>query len=202
MIGTSDDVNWWINACVLWRSFIKLFTDLSQALAKTLGTILVCIYLVSAEWLFTATFLHRSTLNSREHFVSEMNSLMKRIVLLSILYDVVCHWGFKRPFIVAILIVVSSLIGYGVLYLNIPHLTWSLLASYLVGLGMSIYDAWSVYVFLADVDEEYGRRREIFVVRWLWWVNETHMMIFCLGLSIDLVWVRHSSSINECDKCN
>ena len=66
--------------------------------------------------------------------------------------------GFKRPFIVAILIVVSSVIGYvGVYYLNIPHLTWLIIGiTYLVfwsGDGGVYLHSSGVYVFLADVNE-------------------------------------------------
>lgn len=87
-----------------------------------------------AEWLFTATFTYFIVFNLEQPrtFVSEMNSLSSICQFFSTAFFMMwcAKRGFKRPFIIAILIVVSSVIGYvGVYYLNIPHLTGSLLAS-------------------------------------------------------------------------
>lgn len=82
-----------------------------------------------AEWLFTATFTYFIVFNLEQPrtFVSEMNSLSSICQFFSTAFFMMwcAKRGFKRPFIIAILIVVSSVIGYvGVYYLNIPHLTW------------------------------------------------------------------------------
>lgn len=151
--------------------FKKLFLDLfSTFRLKTFRTHLgMYLFGFGAEWLFTATFTYFIVFNLEQPrtFVSEMNSLSSICQFISTAFFMMwcAKRGFKRPFIVAILIVVSSVIGYvGVFYLNIPHVTWAIIAITIwfgLGTGGVYYIPWSVYVFLADVDEVLtGRRRE------------------------------------------
>lgn len=153
------------------EGFKKLFLDLFSTIRlKTFRTHLgMYLFGFGAEWLFTATFTYFIVFNLEQPrtFVSEMNSLSSICQFVSTaLFMMWCaKRGFKRPFIIAILIVVSSVIGYvGVFYLNIPHITWVVIAITIwfgLGTGGVYYIPWSVYVFLADVDEVLtGRRRE------------------------------------------
>lgn len=111
--------------------------------------------------------------------------------------------GFKRPFIIAILIVVSSVIGYvGVYYLNIPHLTWLIIGITIwFGLGTGVYYIpWSVYVFLADVDEVLtGRRREGLYAGAMVMAGKLMRatVVFCLGLSSVCLVLSQAFIINQ-----
>lgn len=149
----------------------KLFVDVfSTFRLKTFRTHLgMYLFGFGAEWLFAATFTYFIVFNlgHPRTFVSEMNSLSSICQFISTaLFMVWCaKRGFKRPFIIAILIVVSSVFGYvGVYYFNAPHITGLVVAITIwfgLGTGGVYYIPWSVYTFLADVDEVLtGRRRE------------------------------------------
>lgn len=120
---------------VLWRALINFYRSFLNLKLKTFRTHLgMYLFGFGAEWLFTATFTYFIVFNLEQPrtFVSEMNSLSSICQFFSTAFFMMwcAKRGFKRPFIIAILIVVSSVIGYvGVYYLNIPHLTGSLLAS-------------------------------------------------------------------------
>ncbi|WP_392558905.1 MFS transporter [Orbus mooreae] len=149
----------------------KLFLDVySTFRLKTFRNHLgMYLFGFGAEWLFAATFTYFIVFNLGQPrtFVSEMNSLSSICQLISTaLFMIWCaKFGFKRPFILAILIVISSVIGYvGIFYFNMPHITWLVIAITIwfgLGTGGVYYIPWSVYTFLADIDEVLtGRRRE------------------------------------------
>lgn len=149
----------------------KLFLDVySTFRLKTFRNHLgMYLFGFGAEWLFAATFTYFIVFNLGQPrtFVSEMNSLSSICQLISTaLFMIWCaKFGFKRPFILAILIVISSVIGYvGIFHFNMPHITWLVIAITIwfgLGTGGVYYIPWSVYTFLADIDEVLtGRRRE------------------------------------------
>ncbi|WP_392563539.1 MFS transporter [Orbus wheelerorum] len=149
----------------------KLFLDVySTFRLKTFRNHLgMYLFGFGAEWLFAATFTYFIVFNLGQPraFVSEMNSLSSICQLISTAFFMVwcAKHGFKRPFVIAILIVISSVIGYvGVFHFNLPHITWIVVAITIwfgLGTGGVYYIPWSVYTFLADIDEVLtGRRRE------------------------------------------
>ena len=155
----------------LRESIVKLFSDVfSTFRLKTFRNHLgMYLFGFGAEWLFAATFTYFVVFNlgQPKTFVSQMNSLSSICQLISTAFFMA--WcvkrGFKKPFVIAILIVISSVIGYiGVYYLNMPHVTWIVIGITIwfgLGTGGVYYIPWSVYTFLADIDEVLtGRRRE------------------------------------------
>lgn len=149
----------------------KLFVDVySTFRLKTFRNHLgMYLFGFGAEWLFAATFTYFIVFNLGQprEFVSEMNSLSSICQLISTAFFMAwcAKHGFKRPFVIAILIVISSVIGYvGIYHFNLPHVTWLVVAITIwfgLGTGGVYYIPWSVYTFLADVDEVLtGRRRE------------------------------------------
>lgn len=149
----------------------KLFLDIfSTFRLKTFRTHLgMYLFGFGAEWLFAATFTYFIVFNLGHDrtFVASMNSLSSICQLVSTAFFMIwcAKCGFKRPFVIALLIVISSVIGYvGVYYFNMPHITGLVVAITIwfgLGTGGVYYIPWSVYTFLADVDEVLtGRRRE------------------------------------------
>ena len=120
-----------------------------------------------AEWLFTAVFTYFIvfSLGEPRSFVASMNSLSSICQLVSTAFFMMycAKKGFKKPFIIALLIVISSMMGYvGIYYFNLPHITWIVVGITIwfgLGTGGVYYIPWSVYVFLADVDEVVTNRR-------------------------------------------
>ncbi len=154
-----------------FEGIMKLFCDVySTFRLKTFRNHLgMYLFGFGAEWLFAATFTYFIVFNlgQPKAFVSEMNSLSSICQLIST--AIFMAWcakrGFKRPFVIAILIVISSVIGYvGIYHFNLPHVTWLVVAITIwfgLGTGGVYYIPWSVYTFLADIDEVLtGRRRE------------------------------------------
>lgn len=181
------------------QGFHKLFSDsFSTFRLKTFRTHLgMYLFGFGAEWLFTATFTYFIVFNLEQPrtFVSEMNSLSSICQLFSTAFFMMwcAKRGFKRPFIIASLIVISSVIGYvGVFYLNIPHLTWVVVGITIwfgLGTGGVYYIPWSVYVFLADVDEVLtGRRREGLYAGAMIMAGKLMRatIVFCLGLVLSI----------------
>lgn len=147
----------------------KLFIDiLSTFRIKTFRTHLgMYLFGFGAEWLFTAVFTYFIvfSLGEPRSFVASMNSLSSICQLVSTAFFMMycAKKGFKKPFIIALLIVVSSMICYvGIYYFNLPHITWLVVGITIwfgLGTGGVYYIPWSVYVFLADVDEVVTNRR-------------------------------------------
>ncbi|MCH4170292.1 MAG: MFS transporter [Lactobacillus sp.] len=120
-----------------------------------------------SEWLFTATFTYFVVfvLQRPSTFVSEMNSMSSILQLVSTaVFIIICaKKGFTKPFSAALGIVISAVLAYVVIYFfHIPHLTWlvvGITALFGIGTGGVYYIPWTVYTFMADVDEVVTNRR-------------------------------------------
>lgn len=124
-----------------------------------------------AEWLFAAVFTYFVifVLQYDPTMVAGLNSLSSILQLFStILFIGICvKKGFSRPYIMALSIVVFAVFSYTILYyLHLPtNIATALMVGITVifgiGTGGVYYIPWTVYTFLADVDEVFtGRRRE------------------------------------------
>lgn len=124
-----------------------------------------------AEWLFISTFTYFVIfcLGQGKDTVAYLNSFSSVMQLLStFLFIGICiRMGFARPYRIALTIVCLSVLAYTALY----FLGWSqqttvfalfaITAVFGIGTGGVYYIPWTVYTFLADVDEVLtGRRRE------------------------------------------
>ncbi|SPC37980.1 MFS transporter [Latilactobacillus fuchuensis] len=153
----------------VWEAIKKLFTDiLSTFRIKTFRHHMgMYLFGFGAEWLFTATFTYFIVfvLQRPSTFVSEMNSMSSILQLISTaIFIVICaKKGFTKPFSAALMVVILSVISYSLVYfLHIPHLTWlvvGITAIFGIGTGGVYYIPWTVYTFLADVDEVVTNRR-------------------------------------------
>jgi len=147
----------------------KLFIDILSTLRiKTFRNHLgMYLFGFGAEWLFTATFTYFIVfvLQRPSTFVSEMNSMSSILQLVStaLFIGIVAKKGFRKPFYWALSVVIIAVIGYVCVYIfNLPHLTGLIIAiTVLFGLGTGgvYYIPWTVYTFMADVDEVVTNRR-------------------------------------------
>lgn len=120
-----------------------------------------------SEWLFTATFTYFIVfvLQRSSTLVSELNSMSSILQLISTaIFIVICaKKGFSKPFSGALSVVIMAVIAYIVIWaLHIPHLTWlvvAVTAIFGLGTGGVYYIPWTVYTFMADVDELVTNRR-------------------------------------------
>lgn len=124
-----------------------------------------------AEWLFASIFTYFIifVLQYDPAMVAGLNSLNSTLQLFStIIFIGICvRHGFSKPYMLALGIVIFCVASYGMLYfMNLPqqYATAAMLAITAVfglGTGGVYYIPWTVYTFLADVDEVFtGRRRE------------------------------------------
>lgn len=123
-----------------------------------------------AEWLFAATFTYYIifVLHEPRSFVSEINSLSSICQLIStaIFMAICAKKGFRGPFAIALLMVITSVIAYVAIYKfgvseNLTYIVIAVTIWFGFGTGGVYYIPWNVYTFLADVDEVVtGRRRE------------------------------------------
>lgn len=124
-----------------------------------------------AEWLFASIFTYFIifVLQYDPAMVAGLNSLNSILQLVStaIFIGICVKHGFSKPYILALGIVVFTVICYCLLYLlHLPqhYATVAMLTITVVfgiGTGGVYYIPWTVYTFLADIDEVFtGRRRE------------------------------------------
>lgn len=124
-----------------------------------------------AEWLFTAVFTYFVifVLQYDPSAVAGLNSLNSILQLFSTMaFIAICvKFGFSKPYISALAIVVFAVICYSMVYFfQIPSTEATVIMIGITvifgfGTGGVYYIPWSVYTFLADIDEVYtGRRRE------------------------------------------
>lgn len=124
-----------------------------------------------AEWLFATVFTYFVifVLNYDPSVVAGLNSVSSLVQILStVLFISFCvKAGFSKPYAVALGVVMLTVLGYGSLYFLNLDPTLSLILVFTItiifglGTGGVYYIPWTVYTFLADVDEVYtGRRRE------------------------------------------
>ncbi|MFP3126106.1 MFS transporter [Ectobacillus funiculus] len=152
-----------------WRSIKKLFVDILSTLRIRTFRHHMGMYLFGfgAEWLFAAVFTYFVVfvLQRPATFVSGMNSLSSILQLISTaVFIAICvKKGFTKPFTWALSIVVVAVILYSAVYfLNIQNLTPLIIGITIVfglGTGGVYYIPWSVYTFMADVDEVVTNRR-------------------------------------------
>ncbi len=124
-----------------------------------------------AEWLFISTFTYFIIfcLGQGKDVVAYLNSFSSVMQLIStfVFIGICIKLGFARPYRIALTIVCLSVLAYTGLY----FLGWSQQATLIalfaitavfgIGTGGVYYIPWTVYTFLADVDEVLtGRRRE------------------------------------------
>ncbi len=153
----------------VFQSFKKLFVDIfSTFKIKTFRNHLgMYLFSSGAEWLFTATFTYFIVfvLQKPSTFVSELNSMNSILQLISTaLFIGICvKKGFTKPFILALIVVITATMGYiSIAIFHLPHLTWLVITiTFMFGLGTGgvYYVPWTVYTFLADVDEIVTNRR-------------------------------------------
>lgn len=124
-----------------------------------------------AEWLFASVFTYFIifVLQYDPTMVSGLSGLNSALQLFSTaIFIAICvKHGFSKPYILALGIVIFSVLCYAALYFfHLPqqYATAAMLAITVVfgiGTGGVYYIPWTVYTFLADVDEVFtGRRRE------------------------------------------
>ncbi|MGL5242370.1 MAG: MFS transporter [Kluyvera ascorbata] len=124
-----------------------------------------------AEWLFASIFTYFVifVLQHDPAMVAGLNSLNSILQLISTaLFIGLCvKKGFSKPYIMALSIVIFAVLLYTSLwFFHLPaHLATILMFGITIifglGTGGVYYIPWTVYTFLADVDEIYtGRRRE------------------------------------------
>lgn len=122
-----------------------------------------------AEWLFSAAFTYYVIfgLAQSSEVVSNLSSInaVLQLVATTIFMRICVKKGFAKPYRIALKIVVASIVGYTALYFTgSTHMVILLIAITVVfgfGTGGVYYIPWTVYTFLADVDEIVtGRRRE------------------------------------------
>jgi oligogalacturonide transporter len=124
-----------------------------------------------AEWLFASVFTYFIifVLQYDPTMVAGLSSLSSILQLFSTaIFIAICvKHGFSKPYILALGIVVFSVVCYSMLhFFNLPqqYATAAMLAITVVfgiGTGGVYYIPWTVYTFLADIDEAFtGRRRE------------------------------------------
>lgn len=157
----------------LWQALHKLGIDMLSTFHLKIFRKHLGMYLLGfgAEWLFISTFTYFVIfcLGQGKDAVAYLNSFSSVMQLIStFLFIGICiKMGFARPYRIALTIVCISVLGYTALY----YLAWSpqatLIALFVVtalfglGTGGVYYIPWTVYTFLADVDEVLtGRRRE------------------------------------------
>ena len=124
-----------------------------------------------AEWLFASVFTYFIifVLQYDPAMVAGLNSLNSILQLFStaIFIGICVKHGFSKPYIWALCIVVFAVICYSLLhFLKLPqqYVTVAMLTITVIfgiGTGGVYYIPWTVYTFLADIDEVFtGRRRE------------------------------------------
>lgn len=124
-----------------------------------------------AEWLFASIFTYFVifVLQHDPAMVAGLNSLNSILQLFSTaLFIGICvKKGFSKPYIVALAVVIVATLMYtGLWFFHLPaHIAtimmFGITVVFGIGTGGVYYIPWTVYTFLADIDEVYtGRRRE------------------------------------------
>lgn len=161
------------NKIPLLQTMLTLMRDMKstfhlRVFRKHLGMYL-CGF--GAEWLFASVFTYFIifVLQYDPSMVAGLSSLNSVLQLFSTaIFIAICvKHGFSKPYILALGIVIFTVICYSLLYfLQLPHqyATVAMLAITVlfgIGTGGVYYIPWTVYTFLADIDEAFtGRRRE------------------------------------------
>lgn len=170
---TADDTGGTKANTSLLQKMLELSADMRstfhlKVFRKHLG---MYLFGFGAEWLFASVFTYFIifVLQYDPTMVSGLSSLNSVLQLCSTaIFIAICvKQGFSKPYIIALSIVMFSVCCYFSLYLfDVPqqYATASILAITVIfgiGTGGVYYIPWTVYTFLADIDEAFtGRRRE------------------------------------------
>jgi oligogalacturonide transporter len=157
----------------LGQALKKLCIDMASTFHLKIFRKHLGMYLLGfgAEWLFISTFTYFVifSLGQSKDIVAYLNSFSSVMQLISTyLFIGICiKMGFARPYRIALTIVCFSVLAYAALYFTgwsqqtIVIALFAITAVFGVGTGGVYYIPWTVYTFLADVDEVLtGRRRE------------------------------------------
>jgi oligogalacturonide transporter len=147
-----------------------------------------------AEWLFASIFTYFIifSLGQDKATVGYLNSFSSVMQLISTLIFIgLCiRFGFARPYAMALLVVGGSVLAYtGLYYLGWSQQTtvialFAITAVFGLGTGGVYYIPWTVYTFLADVDEVLtGRRREGIYAGAMTFAGKItrSVIVFCMG---------------------
>ncbi len=157
----------------LWETLVSLFRDMQstfylRVFRKHLG---MYLFGFGAEWLFASVFTYYVifVLQYDPAILAGLNSLNAILQLFStaVFIGICVKRGFSKPYIWALSIVIFAVCCYSLLHFFSlpPHIATIAIIGITVifglGTGGVYYIPWTVYTFLADVDEVFtGRRRE------------------------------------------
>lgn len=157
----------------LWRTLKQLSKDMSSTFSLRIFRKHLGMYLFGfgAEWLFASIFTYFIVFGLKQDtsLVSHLNSLssIMQLVSTAVFIGICVKMGFARPYRIALQIVMVSVLAYGALYFTGWSETSTIVTLFAITIvfGLSTggiyYIPWTVYTFLADVDEVLtGRRRE------------------------------------------
>ncbi len=157
----------------LWQMIKQLCADMVSTFYLRIFRKHLGMYLFGfgAEWLFASAFTYFIVFGLKQDraMVSYLNGYSSIMQLISTAFFIgICvKYGFGRPYKWALQIVMISVLAYGAIYFTTWSATtiWVALMAITTVFGLSTggvyYIPWTVYTFLADVDEIMtGRRRE------------------------------------------
>lgn len=157
----------------LWQMIRQLWSDMVSTFYLRIFRKHIGMYLFGfgAEWLFASAFTYFIVFGLKQDrtLVSTLNSYSSIMQLISTAFFIgICvRHGFGRPYKWALQIVMISVLAFGAVYFTnwSTGTIWIALMAITTVFGLSTggvyYIPWTVYTFLADVDEVMtGRRRE------------------------------------------
>jgi len=183
----------------LWQALKKLCIDMASTFHLKIFRKHLGMYLLGfgAEWLFISTFTYFVifSLGQSKDIVAYLNSFSSVMQLISTyLFIGICiRFGFARPYRIALTIVCFSVLAYAALYFTgwsqqtIVIALFAITAVFGVGTGGVYYIPWTVYTFLADVDEVLtGRRREGIYAGAMTFAGKLtrSVVVFCMGWTL------------------
>ena len=183
----------------LWQSLKKLSVDMASTFHLKIFRKHLGMYLLGfgAEWLFAAAFTYFIifALGQDKQVVAYLNSFSSVMQLIStVLFIGICiKMGFAKPYFMALSVVSLSVVAYAALF----FLGWSqeatmialfcITAVFGISTGGVYYVPWTVYTFLADVDEVLtGRRREGIYAGAMTFAGKMtrSVVVFCMGWTL------------------
>ncbi|MCI1857866.1 MAG: MFS transporter [Sporolactobacillus sp.] len=181
----------------LWEGLKKMFIDIVstvrvRAFRDHLGNYLFGAQGALVVFSTVFTYFVVYALNRSESLVSGMNSLMSVIgILMTFVFIFLCaRKGFMGPNAVSLGLVVFGVLAYGAIYWM--GLTGSTLfivitgVTVVMGIGMcgTYYVPWTIYTFMADIDELVtNRRREGILAGTMYTCSKfiKATLLFCVG---------------------
>lgn len=183
----------------LWQSLKKLCIDMRSTFHLKIFRKHLGMYLLGfgAEWLFASAFTYFIIfgLGQDRQTVAYLNSFSSVMQLISTVFFIgICiKMGFAKPYRIALMIVCLSVVGYASLYFfglsqqaTVVAL-FAITAVFGLSTGGVYYIPWTVYTFLADVDEVLtGRRREGIYAGAMTFAGKMtrSVVVFCMGWTL------------------